>query len=132
MTKEQAQKEFTIGNNLIAKFMGAEISGSGIWVCFPNRNPKLSGDLGYHFSWDELMPVIEKISAIKWGEDTDSPDTYYPRTFGMLSPETGKPMFRFNLHGCFEADTLIEAAWLCVVEFIKWYEENKEANASNP
>ena len=76
-------------------------------------------DCNYHKNWALLMPVIEKISHIKWGEDTDSPDTYYPRTFGMLNAETGKPMFRFNLHACFEADTLIEAAWLAVVDFIK-------------
>lgn len=74
-------------------------------------------DLKYSISWDWLMPVIEKISTIKFDEEQG--DTHYPRTFGMLNSETGKPMFRFNCGGLFEADTLIEAAWLAVTDYLK-------------
>jgi hypothetical protein len=50
-------------------------------------------------------------------------DTYYPRTFGMLNAETKKPMVRLNSSQLFEADTLIEATWLAVIDFIKWYNQ---------
>ena len=75
----------------------------------------------YHQRWGFLMPIIESISRIKF----DDGDTNYPRTFGMQNVETGKPMVRFNRHCVFEADTLIEAAWLAVVDFIKEEIANK-------
>ncbi len=102
------------GNELIALF--EEKTGTKIV-------PK---ELYYNESWDWLMPVIEGISRMEFTyESSDGSHTlkenHYPRTFGMINVETGKPMFRFNCGGVFEADTLIEAAWLAVVDFIKQY-----------
>lgn len=92
------------GNLLIGKFIG-----------LPGNHCK------YHERWDYLMPIIEKISRIKieW-EDAEYNDTYYPRTFGMISP-SGNLMVRINANQVFEAPTLIEAAWLAVVDFVKWH-----------
>ena len=141
MIEAQMENKIVEGNQMIAEFMqwGKKDLGIGFvpykkyqirWdipimqldgLYTANLTKALhcnSEQLRFHESWCWLMPVIEKISAIKWGEDTDSPDTYYPRTFGMINSETGKPMFRFNLHVCFEADTLIKAAWLAVVDFL--------------
>jgi hypothetical protein len=106
------------GNRLIAEFMGKT---------YHPKLEKTSGinDLYYHSSWDWLMPVLEKISriTIEWENSDDRTDTYYPRTFGMLNEETGKPMVRFNGNFVHEADTLMEATYLAVVDFIKRQKE---------
>ena len=73
----------------------------------------------YHSSWDWLMPVIEKISKVPVIGATEFYDTCYPRTFGMLQDATGLPMFRFNCCALYVGGTLIEAAWIAIVEFIK-------------
>jgi len=78
----------------------------------------------YPSSWDWLMPVIEKIAKFQFGDIHTHQDAGYPRTFGMISPE-GKFMVRLNRCALFEADTLIEAAYLAVVDFITWYNANK-------
>lgn len=72
-------------------------------------------------SWDWLMPVVEKISLISTGDD----DFFYPRTFGMRDAD-GNFLFRFNRHPLYTAKTLIEATHAAVVEFIKWYNQNKK------
>lgn len=113
------------GNRLIAEFDGWE---SDKYPNLPNRLHKIDTgeevgkgieNFEYHSSWDALMPVVEKISKIKtdWS-DAEIHDTYYPRTFGMLSPN-GNPMVRINAHQVFEAETLIEATWLAVVDFLE-------------
>lgn len=76
----------------------------------------------YHADWSELMPVVEKISRlnIDWNDATIT-DTYYPRTFGMLNPDTGLPMVRINSMCLYEGKTLIEATFLAVYNFIQWW-----------
>lgn len=98
------------GNKIIAEFMG-KITGIGI---------PLSTFNNYHTSWDCLMPVVEKISRIELDRFEDVIATAYPRTFGMLSHD-GKAMVRLNRSSLFEAETLIEATWLAVIDFINWY-----------
>ena len=114
-----SNEEIIEGNKLIAEFMGKEIRDH-----LYNDAVKWK----YHLSWDWLMPVIEKISKIEFNRDEQEIGeglietiihTHYPRTFGMLNHSTGKPMFRYNCGILFEADKLIEAAWMATVEFIK-------------
>lgn len=122
------------GNKLIAVFMRYEVDKQK-WAKSQNiliyedafhidKQIILSSDLIFHSSWNWMMPVVEKISKIKclWdNEQAGETDTYYPRTFGMLNTETKRPMVRLNSNCVFEADTLIEATWLAVVDFIQWY-----------
>jgi hypothetical protein len=105
----------TVENRLIAEFMGK------------TYHPKLErlnliNELNYHSSWDWLMPVLEKISrtVIEWENSDDRTDTYFPRTFGMLNAETGRPMVRINGNTLHEADTLMEATYLAIVDFLMW------------
>lgn len=121
----------TEGNALIAEFMGFKVHR---W----NYRDKSMGQTklkdGYDHSsitydrdWNELMDVLERISKHKYGWDScEHPyeDYAYTRTFGMLNQE-GKPMVRINANTLFTADTLIEAAWLAVVDFIEWYNNEK-------
>jgi len=79
-------------------------------------------DLNFKSNWNLLMPAIEKISAYRFEDG----DTAYPRTFGMICEETGEFMFRFNRSELFSAPTLIEAAYMAVVDFINWFNEQKQ------
>lgn len=121
------EKEKTIlnGNKLIAEFMGYNILAKDNISAFEKfgkdggfyRDIKL---LEYHSSWNKLMPVIEKICKLKIGDGDEYVEYACPRTFGMLD-KNGLFMFRFNgfqLHSC---ETLIEAAWFGVIDFIEWY-----------
>lgn len=128
-------KEILEGNKLIADFMSIKVIE---WK--PLITPRLiiadyKGEIDFndmdcytpHSNWNQLMLVIERIGCIEFNRHEEEQEdgskiimieTHYPRTFGMLSPE-GKPMFRFNCGQLHIADTLIEAAWQAVVEFIK-------------
>lgn len=125
-------KEITEGNILIAEFLGIRKNVHNqdqyLSSSFPDKIVCEVHELKYHSSWDWIMPVVEKISRIKieW-EDVECNYTYYPRTFGMLSP-SGNPMVRINANQVFEASTLIEATWLAVVDFIKWYNQQNAIN----
>ena len=86
----------------------------------------------YHYSWNALMPVIEKIARIEIkdcpvinnGEDTFY-DSYYLRTFGMVASESKEFMVRINRFPLHSSSSLIEAAWNAVVQFIEWF--NKQS-----
>ncbi|MFV0536800.1 MAG: hypothetical protein ACK5M3_05425 [Dysgonomonas sp.] len=80
--------------------------------------------LRYHCDWPWLMPVIEKICRLKIGDGVKYVNYAYPRTFGMLHEETGKIMVRLNGFQLFQADTLIEAAYLAVINYIENYKNN--------
>jgi hypothetical protein len=124
------QTEILEGNKLIAEFMGGKympytegMFGHFEHFMFPDlqydENFIKINDLEYYSSWNWLMPVIEKISKIPVIGATEQSDTCYPRTFGMLQDDTGLPMFRFNCCHLYVGATLIEAAWIAVVELIK-------------
>jgi hypothetical protein len=128
------------GNKLIAQFMGIlpdvynpERYVSSTW---PDTIFATPSEMRYHSSWNWLMPVVEKISLMNYPdeptfpeEEDYVPDTAYPRTFGMIS-RNGQFMVRFNRQPLFEADTLIEAAWMAVVDFVKTYNELKMSHES--
>lgn len=71
-------------------------------------------NLKYHSSWGELMAVVEKIVAIRYEGD----ETAHLRTFGMRNHD-GNYMVRFNWCSLHEADTLLWATYLAVVDFIE-------------
>jgi hypothetical protein len=135
MTTETIQ-----GNKLIAEFMGKTVYP----ILDTKDGPQWKGEkcdyhnfqLKYRESWDWLMPVVEKISLMNYPDEPEFsddedyvPDTAYPRTFGMIS-RNGQFLVRFNRQPLFEADTLIEAAWMAVVDFVKTYNELKMSHES--
>lgn len=127
-----------IDNELIAKFMDLQRSNS-IWSddehaytmkfsdCFKKIVPS---EMKFHSSWDWLMPVIEKIAQHTYESYNESNgykdiivhDRAYPRTFGMIDNE-GKWMVRINRQHLEQENTLIEAAYKSVIEFIKWFND---------
>jgi hypothetical protein len=107
-------KEIETGNKLIAEFMGDTKTVYG----YPAN--KLREDMiCYHSSWDWLMPVVEKIPK--------------------LNPDNGKLWFEYEILRCHcriwnngamewknNSGTTISAVWLTAVQFITWYNQNKE------
>ena len=103
-------------NELIAEFMG-------------DKKQRFDHNYFYDQSWDVLMPVVEKIGQHVYDEFEEltndggievRKDRAYPRTFGMQDVD-GRYMFRFNRSTLYFGDTLIEAAYAAVVDWIKWY-----------
>jgi len=91
-------------NKLIHEYMGRK------WIERPNYfNP------AYEQDWNEIMPVLEKIISHKF-EDGDKA---FLRTFGMIS-DSGKMLVRFNRMSLFDGETLIQALFLAIVDFIEW------------
>lgn len=127
MSTQLTINQIIAGNKLIAEFDGMKVSEDKRAHLFSDEELRFPESLYYHSSWEWLMPVIEKISRIEFdreeiglpfGGTQEIIHTYCPITFGKLNNETRNPMFRFYSCGLFEASTLIEAAWLAVVDFI--------------
>lgn len=99
-------------NILIAEFMGYAKLGNG-WT---TRNRLFMRRLGFHFSWNELMPVVEKIEE----------DYYFPITGKYAYIGTGEEgNDEPSIHG-HSKKSKHEATYSAVVQFIQWHNENKE------
>lgn len=151
---ELTQEEITTGNQLIADFMQpfSEMAFSSYYYmpqhsfinckygeyftedCFKPEEMK------YHSSWDWLMPVVEKIENISIGRFAKQikMDDCAPID-GYFWFKTSKDIIRiyanvyywnpeYDIEGLtqnFEGDTKIEATYKAVIEFIKWYNQQK-------
>lgn len=142
MNTPSSSRSIEEGNKLIAEFLGWEFNGENPLI--PNLYPSYGYESGYtEFStkvlefntrWDWLMPVIEKLAKLKLRYENVPEDYYkYPVTFGMTDEE-GNFMVRLNCAPLFSAKTLIEAAWLAVVDFLEWYNSEKgvQGSVANP
>lgn len=122
------------GNELISEFMDAKDSGNG-WVVIPHRGwgyqrrhyPKT---LKYHKSWDWLMPVVEKISntVIKGYPPMNSDELVkveiITSSYVRISNLRDTPIFaNVSIEG-----SNIMAVWKAVVQFIKWYNQQKQTS----
>lgn len=124
--------EILEGNKLIAEFVGEEAPGNPIYKVYKLQQGFISEyDLEYNSSWDWLMPVVEKIEH-------------------LYETPTSLPLFNINSHYCkfalthphkykvfivgsyktspeeIKANSKIEAAWMVAVEFIKYYNKQKQ------
>lgn len=133
-------EKITECNIKVAVFMGATISNESDMkrrVTFLNcvwspiqQNWCYSSSMGYHSSWDWLMPVVEKIQEIKLpipsmvevsvkiskGECRIFKGEWNDGLEGFIN--------RISYSGNKKQYTTIEATYLCVVEFIDWYNTN--------
>lgn len=88
-------------------------------------------NLDYHQDWRDLMPVVEKICKIRllMPDGTPSPeitDTCHPITWGMPSLDGRNVLVRFRGFSCWEAETLLEAAYLACYEVTEFENNNKQ------
>ena len=80
-------------------------------------------ELEYHSSWDWLMPVVEKIESIKTEEGGYSVQIEDNECIIFTSQhqrELGHGLIEYNT-----PQAKLMATYKAVVEFIKWYNENK-------
>ena len=120
-------------NKLIAEFMGLEIITDGIsWF---DTNYKSLGN--YDSSWDWLMPVVEKIENLEFGK-------WYVHiqgnTVNIEDGNDGIGLWDFHINNEDPILSLspsnknlkpIEAVYIAVTEFIRWYNEQIKENESS-
>lgn len=123
--KSEAREVIHNGNILIADFMGGiEYILKNHWKGLERFETQLyyPDGMQFHNSWDWLMPVVERISQIRYDNQDDiwSYAFFRTKTYSYL-PQEGKniAVVRINRMGLHEADTMIEATWKAVVEFIE-------------
>jgi hypothetical protein len=91
-------------------------------------------DTSYHISWDWLMPIIEKIEAIrneKYGwfgvyinSNSCSIQSKYAYKAMVGTPlEIGQECYLSDPNAVFP--TKIESVWYNMVQFLKWYKQQK-------
>ena len=113
-------------NKLIAEFMGrcGKEYPDMYWVNIEDTTWTTIDNMKFHKSWDWLMPVVEKIALMQWTWVQIIPDVLgkFPAKSSCYI-ETGVSRVDFKVST--EESTLIDATYKAVVEFIKWYNENK-------
>lgn len=100
-----------LNNELIAEFMGWNKDNQKT-IPLGLREYDTLEDYWFHSSWDWLMPVVEKIE-----NSHESCDIAFAPVGCIISRDG----FNYNC----DCDTKLEAVYKAVVEFIKWYNENK-------
>jgi len=119
-------------NKLIAEFMAAKYSNYGdgtIGVVLPN-SPKghfpSNGLIGlrYHESWDWLMPVFVKLRCMDVAYEISS------KKGVRIYTHPGDPQFKEDqsFDGTWTDGVdkdLLQIATTALIEFIKWYNENR-------
>lgn len=138
MKPEEGNKEISIpeGNKLIELYYNPENSVDGDWIIWhdSHRTRQHISTLKYHEDWNALMRVLEKISDCHYpnyhGKDkvedySPYDDCAYPRTFGMRD-DNGYYMVRINASALFISKSWKKATWLAVIDFIQWYNQNKQ------
>ena len=116
------QKEIG-GNTMIAEFMGKRVGLAGDLIDGNADYHVLKTD--YHSSWDWLMPVVEKI------EKDVSKEPYHGFTVRIVGnscliachEKNKQDGVIYQTPWGYRPLTKIEAVWLAVVEFIKWYNQ---------
>ena len=139
-------EEILKGNTLIANFLGYEIDsiaeelgetpryyvsdrlecvadGVDWWDTYDGDwTSWLTADqMKFHSSWDWLMPVVEKIETLIFGEDE-----YF--NFQILG---GCSVYIISSHGrelvsIDNEQSKLECAYKAAIEFLKWYNKNKQ------
>lgn len=131
-----SNKEILEGNRLIADFMGVKITGTKygcnhqlVTCAYPNYS-----NLKYHSSWDWLMPVVERIENLESGK-------WYihiqGNTIDIEDGNEGIGLWDFHINNddpimsAYPNDKNlkpIQALWLACVEFVNWYNNQKDLN----
>jgi hypothetical protein len=121
--KRLTAEEMKTDNELIAEFMGipyrkeyGPFSGEEYTAVKLTKNANWL-IAHYNKSWDWLMPVVEKI-------EDENPGTYFRIYRKKCIVRTMKSLIVFQKE---VSATRIEAVYKAVVEFIKWWNENKKS-----
>jgi len=126
-------------NELIARFMGwspdnrHEKSGDfHVWTSKESKNAILGCYLNYDSDWNWLMPVWEKIGKIKIESGCciiDEMEIRITKCYIKALPipyTKNKSFIALNIIGDDGCEKLIDTVYKSVLEFIKWYNEQKK------
>ena len=116
------QKKLDGTNKLIAEFMGYRYQKSNFFSVmeFYKNNEDKFVECKYHKSWDWLMPVVDKIESFTDDLNQCRYNVEIEQCFVCITDN-------HNSEDIIEldADKKIDAVYQAVVEFIKFYNENK-------
>ena len=118
-------------NKLIAEFMGYRYQESNffsVWEFYKSYEDRFV-DGKYHESWDWLMPVVEKIESLRF----ENEDRYIATLWGTYTYFSKFNVVKgvltnikpYNQYYIGQGKNRITQTYKAVVEFIKWYNENK-------
>lgn len=124
-TIEQMNRDLAIFMELIPVPAGTKRLGD-------IKHPEVSeAFLNYHRSWDELMPVVEKIEGMEWCVRVEN----WPKKFNSPYKELYSVWMWLDPEDCPEiqtySDSKIEAVHKAVYQFITWYSQQKQTNAES-
>jgi len=116
-------------NKMIALFMGDNYTNQSIpdWA-FVKKDFDVVGHGAYEYakSWDWLMPVVEKINSnVNHYIHNGIPETGKKYNCAVYVCKDFKTQSRNRLIEIDDNTSQIDVTYRAVVEFIKWYEENK-------
>ena len=105
-------------NKLIAEFMGLTIITDGISLFDTNYKPLKD----YHADWNWLMEVVEKIEYVLplFPNDNSFNVTIGSTKYCVIQDSNGELVEFIG-----QEKTRILSVYKAVVEFIKWYNQNK-------
>ena len=106
-------------NKLIAEFMDMQLTDIGWYdsegvLSLGYTGDNTFDDLLFHTSWDWLMPVVGKIESLGYDVIING------EWCNIHSVELEDDICDISIKG------KINAVYIAVVEFIKWFNENKE------
>ena len=107
-------------NVLIAEFMGITPNEEGVYQVSKHKGYDVE-NLQYHTSWDWLMPVVEKIEE---DERYNIDILQYGTIISSNTKEQGYLEIVNNVADI-SFDNKIEHTYKAVVQFIKYYNQNK-------
>lgn len=126
------REEIDEGNMLIAEFMGWVNTNNYSWKVLENNKWVTKTDregLTFHYSWDTLMPVVEKIESLRlkvygFGVYEYFNVLSYPTmctiSSGLKNSDENITSPYYYNHTCF-GENKLNTLWRSVVEFIKRY-----------
>lgn len=130
------KQEILEGNKLIAEFMDIvpikgfnEHTGKDYWYYNNSEMKDYEALPDYNFSWDWLMPVIEKINMLHYDVEINSG----LRRINISVTDVGLcddiPEYNEEFRGnssLYSNLSNIECVFTAIVEFIKWYNQQKQ------
>jgi hypothetical protein len=115
-------------NRLIAEFMGMKYHFHASYITFSNEKDEHIFDhtLQYSSSWKWLMPVLDKIEKLPYGRCLEGFNTAITNTWSYITnvDETAEEVTFQSMTGL--GVTKIEAVYDLVVQFITWYNDNRD------
>jgi hypothetical protein len=104
-------------NELIAEFMGLESGYMGVGIMYRWGTMSYKPEaLQYDTSWDWLMPAVEKIESLEFTFVIDNNEA---NILSDVDCDKGLLILK-------QYPTKIQSVYAAVVEFIKWYNSQKQ------